>query len=249
MPYGVEVNKELTSFTNSNSILYRNNINEWKDGSGLLQLDINNLQTVTQNTSLINSNVCNVYNGGDVETGFTLELKIGAKTNNITLTKLGNWDKDMDGPIKLINMNDVPSGYNRLCMADDEGTIMITSKQYTSIEDEIMMCYYTDEGKYIEGMTGKIVRKNNKPYFESFTNGQLYELYGYGNITKDNVFKYEISGVTSIKDKKYWGKILTATIYGTDVPIYLNTNHKQYASKYGYFYTEGNKIFTLVKIY
>lgn len=244
MPYGIEVNKNLDEFNPKNSVatIPKDNFSEWADSSGLLSLTKYNLDN-------FNSNQANIYNGGDIETGFELTFNMAGKTT--TFTPL-NKEKETDiygingvvgNKLTTLNNNYV------YCIADDEGNILISELNDPGGRtlDNIMFYYRTESGEKIEGMNGKIVTINEhysipndttpRSVFESATNGQIYDLYIYGLVPKDKLFYYKISNTTSIWDKTYWFKMITTTTItsnGKPFKVFGVRNNSDYAYAYGY---------------
>lgn len=243
-PYGLAVNKSLSEFdpTNKNATKPCENFDEWANSSGLLELDNYNLDNFS------NLEV-NIYNGGDVETGFELTFNMDGKTT--TFTPL---DKEKETNIYGINevvqseLTTLNDNYS-YCIADDEGNILISNPDDSGGRtlDNIVFYYISESGEKIEGMNGKIITINEhysipnnttpRSVFESATNGQTYDLYIYGLIPTDKLFYYKINNTTSIWDKTYWFKMITTTTItsnGKPFKIFSVRNNSNYASTKGY---------------
>lgn len=258
MPFGIEISKELTDFKN------KANYDEWKNGSGLLKLNKNGLQTNTQNTSLGNSGKCNVYNGGDVETGFTLEFKMRGKSVRLKkISDFPNKSENIYGVTGVVEKELKSSelvGRDKYCIFDDEGTLMFLDKGNL---DSVTAHYEIADSKnkkYIqtEGIAGKIVTVTGgyanesdtikRSKFESFSNGQLYDIYTYGQIEKEDLFYYEVTGVTDKFDKTFWGKLFEVEANDTLYKVFGVRNNGTSAPDEGYLDSYGKKIYTKITI-
>lgn len=154
MPYGLAIHKDLEEFNPDNSMAAtpRNNFSEWADSSGLLSL-------INYNLNKFTSNQANIYNGGDIETGFELIFDLSAKHSILKYQ------------YKNLNTAQSYTVYSNKMEAFEENKYIFINEKAEKIIDN-------DFPKVKAGnMEGQIIVQNNISKFESLTNGIIYDIF------------------------------------------------------------------------
>lgn len=176
MPYGVAVSKDLEQFNpeNSEALYPRDNFDEWKDSSGLVEMASSGLDIFVNNRA-------KVYNGGDVPVGFELQFKTLPRKYELknpsepqTLSqvpqiyngKIGKYNETEEGYDNIkevqpfIYENGIKYGYD---ITNLEYPYVNFIKDGTNLEDEYII-------------KGQLIIENETTKFESFSNGEIYDI-------------------------------------------------------------------------
>lgn len=177
--YQSSSNEQILSMDDSfwnPSLWYDNlhNIDEWAQASGLLET-----KYVSANGEIdkfVDAEAY-IYNPGDVETGFKLTFELGSNSSEFTI-KTDETDPKEFGHILITTF--LPEEWydrnndNKYCVIDQGYKYYLNSTG-----EKTASLYIIDEhNNYVPYMTGQIIQENEADKFESFDNGQIYDIYG-----------------------------------------------------------------------